>query len=198
MTYDVNMMSEERAPDTRQANVLTVLGGFDVSRSVTELRLDDGRVLRVPTVALLESEAEERETDAFEAASRPDIGIAAGEVIPVVEEVLTVGKRTVATGIVRVRKTVQEYHETLDEPLAVRTFDVERVILNRPIDTAPEIRHEGDTTIYPLVEEQLVMTKQLILREEIHVTRRDAEKRDNQTVTLRREHVTVEREPLRE
>ena len=115
-------------------------------------------------------------------------------VIPLVEEHLEVSRRTVVTGTVRLQKTVHEFETQLDEPLGVRTFDVERVILNEPVESAPPVRQEGDTTVYPLVEERLILTKQLVLKEELRVTRRDTERRDTQTVTLRREHITVEHE----
>ena len=116
------------------------------------------------------------------------------QVIPIIEEQLHVGKQTIETGKVRLVKTVGEYHETLNEPLAIRTFDIERVAFNQPVDSAPQVRHEGATTIYPVVEEQLVLTKRLILKEEVRITQRDTERRDTQVVTLRREHLTVERE----
>ena len=90
---------------------------------------------------------------------------------------------------------MQEFETTLDEPLAVRTFDIERVIWNQPVETAPGVRIEGDTTIYPLVEEQLILTKHLVLKEEVRVTKRETERRDTQTVVLRREHLAVERQP---
>jgi len=61
------------------------------------------------------------------------------------------------------------------------------------IDEAPEIRHEGDTTIIPVLEEVLVVEKRLILREELHIIRRREEHRDPQKVTLRKENVEVER-----
>ncbi len=115
--------------------------------------------------------------------------------IPLVEERLEVGTRTVATGTVTLRKRLEEYEETLNIPLAARTFDVERVVLNRPVEKAPEVRVEGDTTIYSLVEEQLVITTQLILKEEVRVTRRDTERHDTRTVTLTREHLDVTRTP---
>jgi len=118
--------------------------------------------------------------------------------IPVIEEQLAVGKRTVVTGTVLLEKQTQEYHETLDVPLAVRTFDIERVVLNQPVDSAPAVRKEGDTTIYPVVEEQLVLTTQLVLKEEVRVTRRDTERRDTRTVTLKRESLTVTRKPAPE
>jgi stress response protein YsnF len=96
--------------------------------------------------------------------------------------------------VVRLQKTVENYDQALDEPLAVRTYDIERVIFNRPVDSAPPTRQEGDTTVYSLVEEQLVLTKQLVLKEELRVTQRDAERRDTQVVTLRRERFEVERQ----
>jgi len=115
--------------------------------------------------------------------------------IPIIEEQLEVSKRTVVTGKVRLERQDQEYHETLDVPLAVRTFEVERVVLNQAVAAPPGIRQEGNTTIYPLVEERLVITKELILREEIRVTRRDTERRDTRTVTLKRERLNVTRTP---
>ena len=115
-------------------------------------------------------------------------------VVPLIEERLTVDKRVIETGTVRLRKVIQTHEEALDEPLAVRTFDIERVILNRAVDAPPAVRQEGDTTIYSLVEERMVLTKQLILTEEVRVTRRDTERRDTQKITLTREHLIVERE----
>ena len=117
-------------------------------------------------------------------------------VIPMMEERLDIQTRERATGVVSLQKRVEEYRETLDIPLASRTFDIERVLLNRPVETAPGVRQEGDTTIYSLVEEQLVITRQLILREEVRVTRRDTEHRDTRTVTLQREHLDITRTPL--
>ena len=104
------------------------------------------------------------------------------EVIPLIEEQLTVGKRLVQTGKVVLEKTVQEYERQLDEPLALRTYDIERRVLNKPVDHTPAVRHEGDTTIYPVVEERLILTKQLILKEEVYVKLRDDVRVDTQVV----------------
>ncbi len=171
------------------ANVLNVAGSLDYERRETELHLADGRVIRIPTSLLAQSQPQ----TASQAANSLEDG---SFLIPLVEEKLVVGKQTVETAKVRLQKTVQLYEEALNEPLAVRTFDIERVVLNQPVDSAPAVREEGSTTIYPLVEEQLILTKQLILREEVRVTRRDTERRDTQVVSLRREHLIVEREPL--
>ena len=56
----------------------------------------------------------------------------------------------------------------------------------------PNIRHEGDTMIIPVVEEVLVTEKRLVLREEVRVTRR--QRFDTVAVrdTVRREVIEVE------
>ena len=116
------------------------------------------------------------------------------EAIPVVEETMHLRKRTVETGRVQVRKRVYEREEVVDEPVYQEVVDVQRVPVNRFVDTPVETRTEGDTTIIPLLEEVLVVEKRLLLREEVHVTRRRVEQRDPQRVTLRSEEVEVERE----
>ncbi|RXH53968.1 hypothetical protein GRAN_4937 [Granulicella sibirica] len=151
----------------------------------------NGEVVRLPTSVLLQT------SDVWKSAdTRADVLSSNNSVtIPLVEERLEVGKRTVATGTVRLNKTVQEYTEALDETLAVRTFDVERIVINQPVDAPPPVRQEGNTTIYSLVEERLVLTKELVLKEEIRIIQRDTERHDTQVVTLHKEHISVERVP---
>lgn len=176
-------------------NVLRTEGAFDRTRAFTELHLADGRVLRLDTRTLM-PDASMSGDHAPRAATRSSDQVAIDETItiPLIEEHLVLDKRVVETGKVRLHKTVQEFEQQLDEPLAVNTFDVERVILNQVVESPPEIRQEGETTIYSLVEEQLVLSRQLVLKEEVRVTRRVAERRDTQVVRLRRDHLTVERE----
>ena len=182
------LLDSTSAPSS--ANRFTATEAFDSTRPATELRLPDGRLLRVPTALLLEqfSVANPLNTDP-QVVLDEDVPTA----IPVIEEQLHVGKRSVITGTVRLEKHVGVYEEALDIPLAVRSFDVERVVLNQPVEAAPPVRQEGNTTVYPLVEEQLVLTKQLIVREELRVTRRDTERRDTRTVSLHRESIEVTR-----
>ncbi len=173
---------------TEDVNVLSTEGVFDAFAATTEIRLADGRVLRVPTTTLLaEAAADDVTRESLSAIGTAEL------VIPIVEEQLRVARRTVETGKVTLRKTVQEFETHLNELLAVRAFDVERVVVNRAVDSAPEIRQEGATTIYPIVEEQLILTKQLVLKEELRVTQRDSERHDTRPVTLRRELIDVER-----
>ncbi len=204
---DRNVDSERIALQTGAAredsNILLAEGWLDAAKERTELRLEDGRVVSIPTALLLAAaEAGERGRSAAGEQAGAGAGEGAGEIgagegmtIPVVEERLVVGRKVMPTARVLLEKHVHEYEETLDIPLAVRTFDIERVVMNEPVATAPGVRVEGETTIYPIVEEQLVVTSQLILKEELRVTRRDTERRDQRTVTLKRESVTVVREP---
>lgn len=169
-------MSEHDLPSEPQqkTQVLLISGVFDTRSTNTELRMLDGRVLRFPTALLAESHligGGEIVGSLVAEASNID----AGTTIPIIEETLQVEKRVVETGTVRLHKRVQDYQETLDEPLIVRTFDVERVALNRPVESTPTVRQEGETTIYPLIEEQLVLKKQLILKEEVRITKRETD-----------------------
>ena len=115
------------------------------------------------------------------------------KVLPVIEERLEVGRRTVETGAVRVRKRVDEVKEQVREPLVSEYVDAERVPIGRVLQEPVGIRHEGDVTIVPVVEERLVTRKELVLVEEIRLTRRREVRETDQEVTLRRESVVVER-----
>ena len=119
------------------------------------------------------------------------------KVIPVIEEELLIEKRVVESGGVKVSKQVHEHEEVIDEPLRQEQVTVERHPVNQRVETAPSIRREGTTLIIPIVEEVLVIEKQLVLKEEIHITMQQTEVRQPQTVKLRREEAIVERlEPL--
>lgn len=116
-------------------------------------------------------------------------------VIPLAAEDLVVGKREVVTGLVRVRLGVEAREELVDEPLARETVEVERREVGRFVDEAPPVREEGDLLIVPVVEEVLVVERRLRLKEELVLRRVRTEERHRESVTLRREVASVEREP---
>lgn len=169
----------------KEGNVLLTVGEIRADEPFTHLELPDGRIVQLPTHLLLPVEAAEEPALPQE-----------GTIIPVMEETLTVDKRTVETGKVMLHKTVQEFAQTVEEVLAVRSYAVERITLNQKVPAIPEARREGATTIYPVVEERLVLAKELVLVEEIRVTEQTTQRRDVQTVMLQREQVDVERVPL--
>lgn len=114
-------------------------------------------------------------------------------VIPVIEERAVVKKRVVETGRVRIRKHVREYEEHLDIPHVHEEVRVDRVPMDRIIESAPEVRTEGEVTIIPRVEERYVLEKRLVLVEELHVRRERHETHRPEVVKVLKEEVEVER-----
>jgi uncharacterized protein (TIGR02271 family) len=113
-------------------------------------------------------------------------------VLPVIEEEVQVQTRKVETGGVRVTKLVHEKQETIDLPLLKEEIEVKRVAINRPVDQPMQARQEGDTLIIPLVEEVLVVQRQLVLKEEVHIITRRARTQHTQQETVRSEEVVIE------
>ncbi len=114
-------------------------------------------------------------------------------VIPVIEEEAFLDKRVVETGKVRISKRVSEREELIDEPLFREEVTIERVAVNQYVDQPPQVRHEGDVMIIPVVQEQLVMQKRLVLVEELRVRKQIVETHQPQSVTLRREEIDIKR-----
>ena len=186
-----------------------VRGFVDVSadawtpeRPETRIQLSDGGSVRVPTSLLTALD----EVNYFVACSladlvQPDTSAAtAAEVrtetvatVPVVAESLHVHKEVHETGSVRVSKQVHVRDEHVEIPLVSEDFEITRVPMNRVVEAPVPVRPEGDTTIYSVLEEVLVVEKRLVVREELHLRARRSQRVETQTVQLRAEEVTVER-----
>jgi uncharacterized protein (TIGR02271 family) len=115
------------------------------------------------------------------------------DVIPLVEETATIGKRELVTGRVRVQTVTDTLEELARADVERETVEVTRVPVDRMIESAPEIRTEGDVTIVPIIEEVLVVEKRLVLKEELHIRRRVAAETVEVPVTLRKQRAIVER-----
>jgi len=114
--------------------------------------------------------------------------------IPVTEEQLEVTRKVVDTGrTVRVRKHVEEVSAIVREPVSLERVNIERVPIGRVVEEPPCVRTEGDVTVVPVVEERLVTRKELVLVEEIRLSRRREETQTQAEVPLLRERVVVER-----
>ena len=127
-------------------------------------------------------------------ALRSDARTVSEEIIPLVEETATVGKRNVVTGRIRVRTVTDTVEELARADDQRETVEVTRVPIDRMIETAPEVRTEGDVTILPVVEEVLVVEKRLVLKEELHIRRRVETENVEVPVSLRKQRAVVERE----
>lgn len=94
---------------------------------------------------------------------------------------------------VRIRKSARERGESADGPLWREEVQVERVPVGRVVEGPVAVRQVGDTVIVPLLEEVLVVERRLVLKEELHITKRRVEARESQQVKPYVEEGPVER-----
>jgi stress response protein YsnF len=113
--------------------------------------------------------------------------------IPITEEGVEIGTRRVTTGQVRVEIRTQTVEEIAEAALETTGVEVIRVPIDREVDTVPKVRSDGEVTIIPVVEEQVVLTKRLVLKEEIHVRRHRSVETVQVPVSLRRQQAVVTR-----
>jgi uncharacterized protein (TIGR02271 family) len=117
----------------------------------------------------------------------------ADELIELAEEQLRVSKREVERGRVVVRTRVEERDEIAEAALRQEDVTVERVPIGRPVEAAPQVREEDGVLIVPVLEERLVVTTELVLKEEIRITKKSRTEMVREPVRLRSERVEVER-----
>ena len=123
----------------------------------------------------------------------PGNTLASGEtrVLPVLEEQLDIRKVAVETGAVRVRKIVHEESRTVDMSLMQEEVSIMRVPVNKIVEDKFQSRQEGDTLVIPIFKE--VVTRHVVLVEEVRITTRRSPETSTQEVTLKREEAVVER-----
>ena len=131
----------------------------------------------------------ENETDVIRAPSEQGGDV----VVPVVAEELNADTERVRTGSVRVRKTVQEHEEIIDQPLVEERAEIRRVVKDEVVEGPLPVRQSGDTMIVPVVKEVLVVQKQYVLTEEIHIRTIRTEQRHKQRVVVKEEQADVQR-----
>jgi uncharacterized protein (TIGR02271 family) len=149
---------------------------------------------KVPAVIVGNSSMNMKTTDPNEQRTRPSRKEDEHIVVPVIEERSQVGKKVVEKGRVSVSKTITEREESITVPLKHEEVQVERVKRNEFVNgDIPQIRQEGDTTIIPVLREEVVVTKRLLLVEELHVTRTQKRTKEPVNVKLRSEKAKVVR-----
>jgi len=117
-------------------------------------------------------------------------------VVPLLEEEISIAKRQMITGRARISTITREREELVDEPLAREHVEIERIPVGRFIESAPEVRQEGDTLIVPVLEEVLVVERRLLLKEEVRVRRVQEAGRHQERVKVRRQEVVLTRHPV--
>ncbi|MDQ3547400.1 MAG: YsnF/AvaK domain-containing protein [Chloroflexota bacterium] len=89
--------------------------------------------------------------------------------IPLVEEEVQVDTRVIELGHVTVQKKVDEFLDERAISLRHQQVEVERVPIDRIIDEVIEPYLDGDVFVVPVIEEEIVITRRLRLKEELRV-----------------------------
>ena len=113
-------------------------------------------------------------------------------IIPLAKDIVTVTKKP-SQRVIRLHKGVRERTETVQVSLEHQDVDVKRVEIGEVVDVPPTLREENGVTVIPILREELILTKQLILEAEIHVSKVSRQELHEETVTLREETIAVER-----
>ena len=111
-------------------------------------------------------------------------------------EEISIARRRVETGRVRVQVHTTSQDHLVDEELTQERVQVERVAIGRVVDAAPPTRQEGDTTVLSIVEEVLVVERRLVLKEEVRLTRVRVVDHHRETVSLRTQEAVIDRLPV--
>ncbi len=116
--------------------------------------------------------------------------------LPLHAEEISIERRRVETGRVRLHVRTTNQDHLVDEELTHERVQVERVAIGRVVDAVPPTRQEGDTTVISIVEEVVVVERRLVLKEEVRLTRVRVTDRYRETVSLRTQDAVVDRVPI--
>jgi|SRR5215469_2736641 len=117
------------------------------------------------------------------------------EVLQLFAEEAKVSRRTVETGRVRVATVTRTRDHLVDELLARTNVEVERVPVGQVVEAIPPVKDENGLMVIPIVEETVVLERKLVLKEELHIRRKQTTERFQQTVPLRYQTAEVTRIP---
>lgn len=116
------------------------------------------------------------------------------EILHLAEEKLNVTRKEVVDGKVIVRRRTETYDEPVNLLLRRGNVEVTHVPKNQRIATMPDIREEEGVLIVPVVEEEVEVIRRLVLKEELHIRQTEEQVVWEERVTLRKQHVEIDRE----
>ncbi|NJC24758.1 YsnF/AvaK domain-containing protein [Neolewinella antarctica] len=115
-------------------------------------------------------------------------------VVPVIEERLTIDKVETVTGQVNVSVSPSTTLHSEAVELSSTTYRQETHPVDRLVDERPEIRYEGNITIIPVIQEEVIMVKRLRLVEEIYLIKETSTENVTKEIELRKDVVTINRD----
>lgn len=168
-----------------------VNGGSAHGNNTVAVAFPDGSEARVPADQLYARDGRLYLHGKFEELGEFQSGKEATDVaIPLAEETVNVRTETTEKSV-RLLKVVQEHDEHLRQQLMREDVEIERVAVDRPVTGPVAAREEGETLVIPLVEEQIVWEKRLVIREELRIRKRRHVESVDTPVRLRREELIV-------
>ncbi|HEX6966712.1 MAG TPA: DUF2382 domain-containing protein [Gemmatimonadaceae bacterium] len=129
----------------------------------------------------------------FYGARRP--GGAQEQRIPLAEEELAVGKRTVQAGEVDIHKSVETEHVEREVPVMREEVDVERRPISAERGAQAGAADIGEQEIrVPLMEEEVVVEKRPVVKEELIVKKHAVEGTQEVEADVRKERVDIDKQ----
>ena len=113
--------------------------------------------------------------------------------VPLHAEEVSVGKRRVVTGQVKVATVTRQQEQLVEELLEHDHVEIERIAIGKEVDAAPPVREDGDTLIIPIIEEVVVVERRLMLKEEVRVRRIRETQRYQERVVVRKQEAVITR-----
>ena len=113
------------------------------------------------------------------------------QVLELREEELLVHREMRDVGEARIQTRIEEVPARLEVDAYSEEVDVEHIPVGDLVSERVEPYQDGDTLIVPVYEEQLVVTKRLVLRENLRIRRVRTTQRQLFEDTLRRERADI-------
>jgi len=114
------------------------------------------------------------------------------ETVELREERLVPHTELEEAGRVRIRKAVEDLPQRIEVDAYVEEVTVEHVPVGRIVSEQEPAREEHGVYIVPIYEEQLVVVKRLLLKEEVRIHRRGASEKRFFEDTVRHERLVVD------
>lgn len=113
------------------------------------------------------------------------------QVVELREEELLVHREMRELGEARIETRIEEVPARLEVEAIAEEVNVEHIPVGEVVSERAEPYQDGDTLIVPVYEEQLVVTKRLVLRENLRIRRVRTTERQLFEDTLRRERADI-------
>ena len=153
---------------------------------------DTQRTLLVPLDLVGEVKADGSVRLSARAADIERLAEGEGRTLELAEEELVPRKELEEAGRVRLRKEVEDVPRRLEVDAYHEEVTVEHVPIGRIVKEQEPAREEDGVFIVPIYEEQLVVVKRLVLKEEIRVRRHGVTEKRLFEDTVRRERLVIE------